>query len=142
MSVFSSNAMTVMRDIAEASATPEQCKSNILDRLEGHETEVFHSQVLVAQYIPPSRTKGGIILTDNRVKEERHQGTIFLVIGMGPAAFKDDNIAQFHGKELYVGDWVMAVAGDGIAMDIRGMPCRLYQDTRILMRVTDPSIYY
>ena len=63
-------------------------------------------------------------------------------LSLGPAAFKDDSIAKFHGVNLKVGDWVMAVAGDGIAMDIKGLPCRLYQDTRILMRVKDPSIYY
>lgn len=141
MSEFSANAMRVMRDIAERSTTPADCKKNVIKHLNGHGTEVMHAQVLVAQYIPPAKTKGGIIMPDSKVKEERHQGTIFLVVETGPGAFKDDNIAKFHGKKLKAGDWVMAVAGDGIAMDIKGMPCRLYQDTRILMRVKDPSIY-
>ena len=142
MSEFSANAMRVMRDIAEASSSPDECKKNIVKHLGKHDTEVFHSQVLVAGYIKPARSKGGIIMTDRNVQEDRYQGTIFLVLSLGPTAFKDDSIAKFHGVNLKVGDWVMAVAGDGIAMDIKGLPCRLYQDTRILMRVKDPSIYY
>lgn len=142
MSNYSANAMRVMRDIAEESNSPEQAKQNILKHLGDHGTEVLHAQVLVAHYVKPAKTKGGIILTDTNVKEDRYQGNIFLVVATGPAAFKDDNIAKFHGKKLKKGEWVMAMASDGIAMDINGVPCRLYQDSRILMKVKNPEIYY
>lgn len=142
MSEFSPNAMTRMRDIAEASSTPEECKKNLQKYLGDIKHTVLHSKVLVAQYIAPAKTKGGIILTDRKVQEDRYQGTIFLVIGLGKGAFKDDHIAKFHGDKLKIGDWVMAVASDGIAMDINSVPCRLYDDTRILMKVTDPTMYY
>ena len=141
MSSYSANAKVVMQRIAEQSSTPEECKKLILEQLGNHRTEVFHSQVLVATYVPPGKTKGGIILTNNATAETRHQGNIFLVIALGKGAFKDDHIAKFHGDKLKVGEWVMGVAGDGIAMDINGMPCRLYQDARILMRVKDPTLY-
>lgn len=136
------SAMRRMRDIAEASASPDDCRTELMKYLKDVEHTVLHSQVLVAQYLKPAKTKGGIILTDRNVQEDRYQGTIFLVIGLGKGAFKDDNIAKFHGDKLKVGDWVMATAADGVAMDINGVPCRLYSDTRILMKVTDPSIYY
>ena len=142
MSQFSANAKVVMQRIAEQSATPDDCKKLILEQLGDHDTKVFHSQVLVAQYVPPGKTKGGIIKPQSATIEERHQGTIFLVIALGKGAFKDDHIAKFHGDKLKVGDWVMAVASDGIAMDINSVPCRLYDDTRILMKVTDPTMYY
>lgn len=142
MSEFSPNAMIRMRDIAEASSTPEECKNNLQKHLCDIKHIVLHSKVLVAQYIAPAKTKGGIILTDRKVQEDRYQGTIFLVIGLGKGAFKDDHIAKFHGDKLKVGDWVMAVASDGIAMDINSVPCRLYDDTRILMKVSDPTMYY
>jgi co-chaperonin GroES (HSP10) len=142
MSQFSANAMVRMRDIAESSSTPAECKKNLMKHLGAVKHEVLHSQVLVAQYIAPAKTKGGIILTDKKVQEDRYQGTIFLVIAMGKGAFKDDSIAKFNGDKLKTGDWVMAVAADGIAMDINSVPCRLYSDTRILMKVTDPALYY
>ena len=103
---------------------------------------VLHSQVLVAGYIPANRTKGGIFKTDKAVEEDRWQGNIGLVIGLGKGAFKDDGVAQFHGDSLKLHDWVMYVPSDGISLFINQVPCRLFQDTRILMKVTNPEIYY
>lgn len=137
-----SNAAARMRNIAEASTAPDDCKREILKHLKGINHQVFHSQVLVAHYIQPARTKGGIFRTDNAVQEDRFQGNCFLVIGLGKGAFKDDNIAQFNGDKLKVGDWVMAVTADGAALYINSVPCRIFSDTRILMKVEDPGIYY
>ncbi len=142
MPQFSTNAMRRMTEIAEASSTSEDCKRNLMKYLGKIKHSVLHSQVLGALYITPAKTKGGIIRPDTHIKEERYQGTIFLVVGLGKGAFKDDNIAKFNGDKLKIGDWVMAVAGDGIGMDINGVPCRLYSDTRILMKVEDPGMYY
>lgn len=134
-----SNAASKMREISESKKPPKQA---ILDAIGKHDTHVFHSKVLVATYVRPSVTKGGIILIDNTIEEDRYQGTIFLVLAMGKGAFKDDNIAKFNGDKIKVGDWVMGVAGDGISMFINEVPCRLFDDTRILMRVKDPEMYF
>jgi co-chaperonin GroES (HSP10) len=103
---------------------------------------VLHSQVLLAGYIPSSRTKGGIIRIDRTIEEDRWQGNIGLVIGIGKGAFKDDSVAQFHGDKLKMHEWVFVNPADGIAMYINQVPCRLFQDSRILMKVTNPEIYY
>lgn len=134
-----SNAIVKMRQIAEASTDP---KKVLLDAIGKHDTYVLHSKVLVAGYIRPAQTRGGIILPDKVIEEDRYQGTIGLVIGMGKGAFKDDHIAKFNGDKIKIGDWVMFVAADGIAMNINEVPCRLFDDTRILMRVKDPELYF
>lgn len=134
-----SNAITKMRQIAESSTDP---KAAILKALGKHDTKVFHSKVLVATYVRPAMTRGGVYMPDKVIEEDRYQGTVGLVVALGPGAFKDDNIAQFHGDGLTIGDWVMYVAADGISMNINEVPCRLFEDTRILMRVTDPEIYF
>jgi co-chaperonin GroES (HSP10) len=103
---------------------------------------VLHSQVLVAGYIASSRTKGGIIKIDKTIEEDRWQGNIGLVIALGKGAFKDDSVAQFHGDKLKIGEWVMYLPADGVALYINQVPCRLFQDSRILMKVTNPEIYY
>jgi co-chaperonin GroES (HSP10) len=136
------NAMGRMRDIAEASRTPKDCAREILKHVKTVPVEVMHSQVLVAHYIRPAKSKGGIIMTDAAVQEDRFQGNCFLVIGLGPLAFKDDTIAKFGGRSLKVGDWVMAVTADGAAMYINSVPCRIFSDTRILMKVEDPGMFY
>ena len=138
------NAIGRMRDIAEASKTPADCAKQILKYVKPvtATTQVLHSQVLVAHYIRPSKSKGGIIMTDAAVQEDRFQGNCFLVIGLGKGAFKDDAIAKFNGDKLKVGDWVMAVTADGAALYINSVPCRIFSDTRILMKVEDPGMYY
>lgn len=104
--------------------------------------EVFHNGVLVATYIQPAKSKGGIIIPDKTRDEDIYQGSVGLVIAMGPAAFKDDRIAQFHGVELKVGDWVLYRPSDGLAMEYAEVPCRLFQDVNILMRVSNPGKYW
>lgn len=152
-----SNAIGKMREIAEDPTNNTDPKLAHLRGLVGDpncslrqllkgplvgEVTVLHSQVLVMGYIPPAVSKGGIILTDKTVEEDRFQGNVGLVIALGKGAFKDDNIAQFHGDSLKIGDWVMYVAADGVSMFINRVPCRLFSDTRILMKVTQPELYY
>lgn|SRR5882672_6109549 len=152
-----SNAIGKMRQIAEdklnatdarlahlrgVTGKPKGTLKQLLKSPMAGDLAVLHSQVLVMGYIPPARTKSGLYLTDKSTEEERFQGNCGLVIGLGGGAFKDDNIAQFNGDSLQIGDWVMYVAADGISMFIREVPCRLFSDTRILMKVTSPEIYY
>ncbi len=134
-----SNAIGKMRAIAEDTTDPKQV---LIKAIGKHGTEVLHSQVLVATYVRPAKTRGGIFMPDKVIEEDRFQGNIGMVIALGPGAFKDDTIAQFHGKSLKEGDWVMYVPADGISLFINEVPCRLFSDTRILMKVTDPEIYY
>ena len=136
-----SNAIGKMREIAEDTSDPKLVLHRMVGNL-GIELEVFHSQVLVAHYVRPAKSKGGIFMPDKIIEEDRWQGNIGMVLAVGPGAFKDDTIAQFHGKSVKVNDWVMFNAADGVAMFIKEVPCRLFQDTRILMKVTNPEIYY
>jgi co-chaperonin GroES (HSP10) len=152
-----SNAIGKMRDIAEdelnhtnprlahlrgLTGNFEATAAELLDGPLVGEVEVLHSQVLVMGYIATARTKGGIIRTDKAVEEDRYQGNIGLVIALGKGAFTDDAVAKFHGDKLQIGDWVMYVPADGIQMFINRVPCRLFSDTRILMRVQNPEIYF
>ena len=134
-----SNAIGKMRQIAEDTTDPKQVLFKALGK---HKTTVLHSQVLVATYVRPAKTKGGIFMPDKTIEEDRFQGNIGMVVGLGKGAFKDDNIAQFNGDKLEVGDWVMYVPADGVSLFINEVPCRLFSDTRILMKVEDPEIYY
>lgn len=142
MSEFSQNAMSRMREIAEASTGPADCAREIKKHLNGIKHEVFHANVLVATYISPAKSRGGILFTDKKIQEDKFQGNCFLVLDTGPLAFKDDGVAKFGGATIKKGDWVLAIPGDGQATEINSVPCRIYSDTRILMKVDDPSKYY
>jgi co-chaperonin GroES (HSP10) len=131
-----------MQEIAETVGARDKV---LLAALDGWHLKhkVLHSQVLVAIYIPSNRTKSGIFFTDKTVEEDRWQGTVGLVIGLGKGAFKDDSVAQFNGDKLKIGEWVLFNPADGLAMYINQVPCRLFQDSRILIsKITNPEVYY
>lgn len=145
MTSLTRNATEAMARIAESSVIGDISSSRkaLLKELGDIKAdEILHNQVLVALYIRPTKTRGGIITTDKSRDEDMYQGSIGLVIGLGPGAFKDDKVAQFHGKKIKLNDWVLFVPADGIGIHINGVPCRLFQDTRILMRLANPQLYW
>lgn len=117
-------------------------KQALIEALGHFDHEVLHNRVLVATYIQPAKTQGGIIIPQKTRDEDIYQGNVGLVIGLGPGAFKDDAVAQFHGVRLNLHDWVLYLPADGLSLEINQVPCRLFADVDIRMRVTDPSIYW
>ena len=138
-------ARAKLREIA-AQADPKQALLDSLGDLS--QWEVFHSQVMVATYIEPETTPGGIIKPDRTLAESRFQGKVGLVVKCGPGAFKDDNIAKFHGVSLKVGDWVFYNPADGFEMysvehmTSDGTCVRVFEDVKIKGRVADPSLVW
>lgn len=104
--------------------------------------EVFHNQVLVAMYMRPEKTKGGIIITDNTRAEDKWQGKVGLVMKKGPSSFVDDGSVSFHGVDVSVGDWVVFSHNDGWSVNINGAPCRMLQDVHIKARVASPDLVF
>ncbi len=102
-----------------------------LDRL-------MSARVLLATYIPPRKSKGGILFTDNERQESVYQGMVGLVIAKGPRAFVDDDTSAFHMQNVEIGEWVV-FRGGGPRVQINGVNCRIMDDTQIEMVVTDPD---
>ena len=136
-------ARAKLRELASAD-DPKQAILNELGDLSG--LELFHNQVMVATYIRPERTSGGIFLPDKTLAEDRFQGKVGLVVKLGPLAFKDDAIAKFGGVKLEEGDWVYYRASDGMELfsvdKTGGVPCRIFEDTQIKGRVSDPALLW
>lgn len=138
-------ARAKLREIA-AGEDPKEALLNALGDISG--LEIFHNQVLVATYIGPEKTSGGIILPDKSLAENRFQGKVGLVLKLGPLAFKDDEVngAFFGGKSLEVGDWVFFRPADGMEMfsvdRTGGVPCRVFRDIDIKGRVSDPAMLW
>lgn len=104
--------------------------------------ELFNNHVLVATYIRPKKTKSGIIFTDQTGDEDRFQGKVGLIVGLGPSAFVDSEGKWFSGAQLTVGDWVIYRASDGWATKINGVECRMLADTAVRGRVADVDMVY
>lgn len=131
---------------AAASKDPKKALLNELGDISG--IEMLHNLVLVATYIEPEKTVGGIILPDNALLENRFQGKGALVLKKGPLAFVDDNVAKFGGVSIDEGDWVVVRPSDGFEMFVgeagsrHGIACRVFEDTQIKARLADPSCIY
>ena len=137
-----------LRDIAQASgADPKGALFDaVAHALPGY--EIFHNRVLVATYIRPEKTKGGVFLADRTLDEDRFQGKVGLVLKVGPRAFVDDAVNKFDGIKVEVGDWVTYRASDGRERFLSdetgraGVPCRLLDDNHIEGRISDPDLIY
>jgi len=103
---------------------------------------VFHNYVLVATYIEPAKTSGGILLPEKRLDESRYQGKVGLVLKVGPIAFKSDALNDFGGLNVEPGDWVLFRPADGQELFIRGVSCRLIEDKLIKLSVSSPEVVF
>lgn len=102
--------------------------------------ELFNNQVLCAVYIRPTKTKSGIYLSDNTVAEDRFQGKVGLLVGMGPSAFQDDSGQWFNQTAFNLHDWLVFRPSDGWNITINGILCRILSDTQIKMRISAPDV--
>jgi len=104
--------------------------------------------VLVATYISPEKTRGGIIRPHRNITEDRLQGKVGLILAKGPIAFQDDGATKFGGLNPKLGEWVVYRPADAMEMFFRyqntgeGTPCRLIEDTLIKAIIEDPSLIY
>jgi co-chaperonin GroES (HSP10) len=104
--------------------------------------ELLNTQVLVAVYIRPEKTKGGIIMTTKARDEDRHQSKVGLIIKTGPSAFVDEGGKWFSNLNLKTGDWIVFRPSDGWNVTVNGVLCRMFDDTAIRARIPHPDSVY
>ena len=122
-------------------ATADDPKKAILSAIgDVSKISLFSGRVLLATYIAPEKTSGGIYRPVTNVKEDIWQGVVGLVIKKGATAFKDDDSTQFHGQNVQVGDWVTFRPGDAKRIQINGVECRIVDDVLIDMVIDNPDI--
>lgn len=134
-----------IRSFAEEKDQREALLKATADALGG--IELMRNRVLVATYVEPAKTAGGIILPDRALDESRFQGKVGLVLRMGPMAFKfPDEIAS---TPPVVGDWVFYRPSDAMEMGIRivgtardGVICRQIFDDNIIGIVDNPDLVW
>lgn len=120
--------------------TPAEAARALTEQLGDVESfDVLHNCLLVAIYHRPETTKGGIVLPESVRKEDAYQSKVGLIVKKGPLAFREDARTDFGGKNPEIGEWAVFKVGDGWAIGINGVPCRIVQDVNIRATVTDPA---
>lgn len=123
--------------LSMATSDPKDALFKAVGDLSGY--EIFHNQILVAIYVRPEKTAGGIIRPNQNVEEDEYQGKVGLVVKAGPTAFLDSDDLDFQGQTVKVGDWVVFRTGDGWQLTIRDTACRILTDRTIRMRIKNPG---
>lgn len=113
--------------------------SNVGDLSNVH---LMSNRVLVAIYIAPEKTAGGIIRATQTIKEDIFQGTVGLVLKKGKTAFRDEPQTHnyFHDQDVEIGDWVVFRPGDAKRIQINGIDCRMVEDSLIDMVIDNPEL--
>ena len=101
--------------------------------------EIFNNQILCAVYIRPEKTKGGIVLPDQHLQEDRNQSKVGLILKMGPDAFVDPSEQWFKDVKLNLHDWVVFRPSDGWSITVNKVLCRILNDTSVRGRIGHPD---
>lgn len=100
------------------------------------------NRVLVATYIEPNVSKGGIFFTDGRTNESKYQSKVGFILKKGAMAFQDDATTKFAGFNPDIGDWVFYRPSSGLEMGYRGVHVRMFADQDIAGTVYRPDLIW
>lgn len=108
--------------------------------------EIAHNELLLAIYMRPEKTAGGIVLPQQNLREDLFQAKAHLVLKIGPGC-------TFKNLKIGVHDWVVVRPSDAwsldlnmnpdMAMDVQKFsPCRMVYDDQIRAKISDPRMVW
>ena len=115
-------------------------KKDLLKRIgDIKDIEIYNNQILVAVYIRPEKTIGGIIIPDENRNEDKTQGKVGLVLKKGPDAFNDESGQWFKDVKVKDNDWVIFRPSDGWTITVNKVVCRILDDVNVRGRIQHPD---
>ena len=114
-------------------AQSKDIKKALIDGVDVSQIETFGENLLVATYIRPERTAGGIIRPQDNIGEDEFQGNVVLVLQIGEGLSEDS-----EAKEL-LHQWVRFGAKEGTRWRFNDIPVRDISIDRIRGTVKDPN---
>ncbi len=133
--------MRALRTNAKAKDLASEIWTEVNPHLPEIRDVVQVADVLIAIFVRPNKTSGGIELPDSYRDEDIFQGKTGLIIKMGPEAFADDDTHNWPVKPK-VGDWVAYRVSDGWPFYIGNQPCRLVNERGIRLLLNRPDVVY
>lgn len=100
--------------------------------------------VLIAVFVRPEKTTGGVFLADRTRGEDEFQGRVGVVLAMGPDAYLGDRVRNYGGPWVQPGDWVIFPTFENTATKhkYRGVVVAEVPDDRFTAIVRDPMDVY
>ena len=94
-------------------------------------------RILVLPFTPKSKTKGGILFSQETLDKARIATTCGYVLKMGDLAYQDKD--KFKNPWCKKGDWVIFARYAGSRLPIEGGEVRLLNDDEVLGTIKDPE---
>ena len=94
-------------------------------------------RILVLPFTPKTKTKGGILFSQESLDRARIATTCGYVLKMGDLAYKDKD--KFGEPWCKKGDWVIFARYAGARLPIEGGEVRILNDDEVLGTVSDPE---
>ena len=94
-------------------------------------------RLLVLPFTPPSKSKGGLIYSQETLDKARIATTCGYVLKMGPLAYVDKE--KFKEPWCKKGDWVIFARYAGSRLPIEGGEVRILNDDEVLGTIKDPE---
>ena len=113
--------------------SPENIGSETVDEL----PNPSGYRILVLPFTPKTKTKGGILFSQETLDKARIATTCGYVLKMGPLAYKDKD--KFEDPWCKKGDWVIFARYAGSRLPIEGGEVRILNDDEVLGTVKDPE---
>jgi co-chaperonin GroES (HSP10) len=131
-------------------------KSDLLARIgDLSGVEIAQNECLIATYMRPEMTAGGIVLPHQNLKEDQYQGKVGLVVKIGAACrFQrtDQATGVVYGLEIKLHDWIVVRTSDTWPLELNPrlensdprefVKCRLVYDDQIRMKIPHPTLVW
>lgn len=93
--------------------------------------DIYRNEVLLVTAPNRTKSKGGILYVPKTQQEQRFQGKIGLIVGLGEIAFKDEELWPNEETRPVIGTWVFFRNADTNECSIGGYSCRFILDDKI-----------
>jgi co-chaperonin GroES (HSP10) len=94
-------------------------------------------RILVLPFTPPTKSKGGLIYSQETLDKARIATTCGYVLKMGPLCYAEKKFTS--GPWCKKGDWVIFARYAGSRLPIEGGEVRLLNDDEVLGTIKDPE---
>lgn len=140
-------AMVAPKHLVELSdhVGPDDFKKRLHRLIDKHLTgfRTAGSDLLVATYLPPAKTGGGILIPQKSQQENIFQGKIGLVLQLGPLAFKRDRYnCPWDGLTVKADDWIVFRFADAWDMYLGGVSVWMVDHESVRAVIADPTSIY